>query len=380
MKKIAIVTRKMITGGVERALIAMLKRFDYSTVEVDLYLEFFGGELFAEIPGEVNCIQLPTVRGMAAFRHPVSAVRKLVAKTKLSRKRYSYLEQCRLYSQMLLPVRKVYDIAISYHAPNTVPVFYVIDSIQAEKKILWLHGDLDTNGGEAELARHYHSQYDRIFAVSQYARNSFLKYHPDREDQTEVFYNYVDAQGIREEAVNGTAYSDGYEGIRILTIARLDAQKGIDLAVDACRELLDRGYSFRWYVCGEGEARKTLEQKISDGRMEDCFILLGNQVNPYPFLKDCDLYVQPSRTEGFCTTTNEAKILGKPVITTAVSGADEQFRHEKTGWIVPIDAQSIANRVAFCLDHPEETEKVRKQMELELTDSDEDIFRIFGFE
>ena len=142
MKKVAIATRKMVTGGVERALIAMLRRLDYTRVEVDLYLEALGGALFHELPEAVHCIPIPSVRGADALRHPLLAARKLDALRKLRTGCYSYLEQCYLSSRMLTPAAKSYDVAVSYHAPNTVPVFYVIDGITAREKILWLHSDL----------------------------------------------------------------------------------------------------------------------------------------------------------------------------------------------------------------------------------------------
>lgn len=378
MKKIAIVTRKMITGGVERALIAMLKQFDYTQVQVDLYLEFLGGDLFGEIPDEVNCIQIPTVRGKEAIRHPVFAARKLHAKGKLRGKKRPYIEQCYLYSRMLMPVTRQYDIAIAYHAPNTVPVFYVIDSIPANKKILWLHGDLEKNGGETQIARDYHGRYDRVFAVSRYAKDSFVKYHPEKTGQTEVFYNYVDICAIREKAVGGPTFADDYNGTRILSIGRLDTQKGFDMAIDACKKLIDRGYRFRWYVCGEGEDREKLQKMIVQHQLEDVFILLGNQKNPYGYLRDCDLYVQPSRCEGFCTTTNEARILHKPVITTAVSGADEQFEHGVTGWIVPISVQALEDQISYCLDHPEELTAIQNRMAMLSVQTEFEIDRIWS--
>lgn len=376
MKNIAIVTRKMITGGVERALIAMLKQFDFSEVQIDLYLESLGGELFSEIPDEVNCIQIPIVRGRNAVKHPVAAARKLLTKAKLRAKHYPYIEQCYLYSRMLLPVMKKYDIAIAYHAPNTIPVFYVINSIRAEKKILWLHGDLDTNAGNSELAIRFHSRYDKIYAVSRYSRDSFVKRHPQKADAAEVFYNYVDVDAIREKAIIGPTYSDNFSGKRILSIGRLDPQKGFDMAITACKNLIERGYCIRWYICGEGQERRRLEQMIAESHLEDVFFLLGNQSNPYRFLRDCDLYVQPSRYEGYCTTTNEARILGKPVITTAVSGADEQFEDGATGWIVPIDAKALEEQIAYCLDCPEQVALVRGQLGSIRIQSSEEISRI----
>ena len=362
MKRVAIVSRKMITGGVERALIAMLKHIDYTTTEVDLYLEALGGELFEELPKEVHCIQLPSVQGAEALSHPLSAARKLRAMLKLRSKRWSYIEQCWLSSQMLMPIRKEYDVAIAYHAPNTVPVFYVIDGLKAGKKILWLHGDLENNAGDTELALRYHSRYDQVFAVSRSAQDSFIQYHPEMQSRVSVFHNYIDAEDIRRKSYTGPVFSDEFSGVRILSIGRLDDQKGFDLAVTSCKELIDKGYPIRWYVCGEGAGRDLLERMIRENGLDGQFVLLGNQPNPYGYLRCSDLYVQPSRSEGYCTTTNEARMLGKPVITTAVSGASEQFENNVTGWIVPIDADAITQQVAYCLEHPQEVQAVRARL------------------
>ena len=362
-KQIAIVTRRMITGGVERALLAMLKQFDYDSVDIDLYLESMTGELLTEVPKEVRCLELPTVHASDAWKHPVFAVRKMWNMHVLKTKKLPYIEQSERYSRMLLPIRKKYDVAISYHAPNTVPVFYVMDQIDADRKILWLHGDLDTNAGDTPLAIQYHSRYDRVFGVSQSVLDSFLKYHPDMRDKSELFYNYVDADGIRAKAETGPRFEDDFSGMRILSIGRLDRQKGFDMAIEVCRALREAGYAIRWYVCGDGAQRRELENLIAAYRLQDTFVLLGNQTNPYGYLKACDLYVQPSRFEGYCTTTNEARMLCKPVITTAVSGATEQFEHGVTGWVVPISAQEILEQLKWCLSHPHEVERVSKRLE-----------------
>lgn len=375
--QVAIVTRQMITGGVERALIAMLNQFDYSDVEVDLYVEKEGGELFGEIPEKVNVGCLSTVNSRNIIFHPVVGVRKLLCKTKLKKQSLNYLEQNKISSEMLLPIRKKYDVAIAYHAPNTVPMFYVINKMQAKKKILWLHGDMEANQGNHPLAIEYHRRYDKIFAVSQSVCESFFKYHPEMKNRTEIFYNYVDLESIKHKVKIGKTYEDGFEGIRILTICRLAQEKGLDIAIEVCRQLRNKGYNIRWYVCGEGEERKRLEEAIAENQLQDFFVLLGNQNNPYRFLSDCDLYVQPSRFEGFCTTTNEAKILCKPVITTEVSGAREQFVDNVTGWIVPIEKVAIFEKIERCLQYPEQLKTISNNLKNMKLQSSEMIDKIF---
>ena len=375
--KIVIVTRQLSMGGVERALIAMLNQFNYDDVDVDLYVEKEGGELFAEIPEKVNVSCLPTVNSQNIINYPVAALRKLLSKRQLKKKKLSYLQQNKISSEMLIPIQKKYDIAIAYHAPNTVPMFYVIDKIQAKRKILWLHGDMESNQGDNSLAIEYHRKYDKVFAVSQNVYESFLKYHPEMKNRTEIFYNYVDLESIKQKAEVGKTYEDGFEGVRILTICRLAQEKGLDIAIEVCGQLKNKGYNIRWYVCGEGEERKRLEEAIIENQLQEFFVLLGNQNNPYRFLRDCDLYVQPSRFEGFCTTTNEARILCKPVITTEVSGAREQFIDNVTGWIVPIEKAAIFEKIEGCLRYPEHLKTISNNLKNMKLQSSEMIDKIF---
>lgn len=361
MVKVAIVTRKMIIGGVERALIAMLRQFDYSKFEVDLYVSELGGELEAELPGGVHLIKLCPITFRECLTHPLLFIQKINSRAMLLSK-HSYIMQCYYSSKLLKPVEKSYDIAISYHAPNTIPVFFTIDGIKAKKKILWLHGDLNANEGLTNIARKYHIKFDRVFAVSQAALESFVKIHPDRAGCADIFYNFVDIKGIQEKAKIAPSFIDEFEGTRIVTVGRLEFQKGYDWAVGVCKRLINDGYNIRWYVCGDGSLREKLLDSISEMKLENQFILLGNQINPYGYMKNCDLYVQPSRFEGYCTTTNEALMLGKPVITTDVSGAREQFVHERTGWIVGLNSNDIYEQIRNCLEKPWQVEDVANNL------------------
>jgi glycosyltransferase involved in cell wall biosynthesis len=365
-RKIAFVTYKMITGGVEKALIAMMKKIDFSKNEVDLYVLFEGGELLKDLPEDVNVIKLPKITVKKALNNPKLALRKLTNTFRLRCKNSSYIEQCYYTSRMFAPIEKSYDIAVSYHAPNTVPVFYVCDFMCAKKTILWLHGDLRTNAGDTPLAIRYHEKYDKVFGVSQSVCDSFLRYHPNATDKVAVFYNYIDSEKIKRLADEGKSFSDDFDGFRILTIGRLDYQKGLDMAIQVCSRLKSDGFPVRWYVCGEGNQRSELESMIREAELQDDFILLGNQMNPYGYLKMCDLYVQPSRTEGYCTTTNEARMMFKAVITTDVSGAIEQFRDNETGWIVNIDSDSIFEKCKYLIEHKYEIKRIENNLRKEL--------------
>lgn len=347
--KIAIVTRQMITGGVERALIGMLNVMNYND-EVDLYVEQLGGELFEELPNWINVIEIPRKKWDVQKTSLLERIKALKARLELYFSK-EYVKQCELSARSFPIIAKEYDMAIAYHAPNTIPVFYVIHNLKAKKKVLWLHGDVETNHMIGELAMDYYQRYDKFFAVSRQSKEIFDNHFPELSHRCEVFYNIMDADYLKKQAENAPTYTDDFDGIRILTIGRLDYQKGIDLAVEVCKKLVDAGMSVRWYVCGEGSERKALEEKILNCNIQDYFRLLGNQKNPYGYLRDCDFYVQPSRFEGYCTATSEAKIFAKPIIVTDVCGMREQFVNGKNGIICNVSSDDIyENLVQLCVN------------------------------
>lgn len=361
--KIAIVTRQMITGGVERALVGMLGTMN-SHDEVDLYVEQLGGELFEELPDWIKIIEIPRKNWDMSNTSLLERVKSLKARLELQFCK-EYIKQCELSARSFPLINKEYDMAIAYHAPNTIPVFYVIHNLKAKKKVLWLHGDVETNHMTGELAKHYYQQYDKFFAVSKQSKEIFVKHFSELSQKCEVFYNIINADYLKKQAEKAPTYTDNFVGIRILTIGRLDYQKGIDLAVEVCKKLLNEGVLVRWYVCGEGSERKHIEALISEYCLGEQFILLGNQKNPYGYLRDCDLYVQPSRTEGFCTTTNEAKCFAKPVVTTDVCGMREQFVHEESGILCEINVNKLFESIKRLIQQPEERFKLSENVKAE---------------
>ena len=79
--------------------------------------------------------------------------------------------------------------------------------------------------------------------------------------------------------------------------------------------------------------------------IENYVFILGKKENPYPYIKACDLYIQPSRFEGKAVTVREAQILNKPVIITNYPTAASQIEDGRDGIIVPMDNWECAKGI-----------------------------------
>ncbi|MED4165325.1 glycosyltransferase, partial [Priestia megaterium] len=176
-------------------------------------------------------------------------------------------------------------------------------------------------------------------------RNKLINVLPVLKERVEVFSNIISLKLIHDQAKENNGFNDSFDGIRILTVGRLTSEKGQDLAIRALARLKDDGYKVKWYCLGEGSARKTYEKLIEEYNLQGEFILLGIDSNPYPYIDQCNLYVQPSRHEGYCITLAEARCLEKPIITTDFTGAKEQIKNEETGLIVKVDEKEIYTAV-----------------------------------
>jgi glycosyltransferase involved in cell wall biosynthesis len=125
--------------------------------------------------------------------------------------------------------------------------------------------------------------------------------------------------------------------INILSIGRFCYQKNFENVADICRRIVDEGIEVRWFLIGYGGDEELIRQKISEARMERNVIILGKRTNPYPYIKACDIYVQPSRYEGKSVTVREAQMLCKPVVVTNYPTASSQIKNGMDGVIVPLD-------------------------------------------
>ncbi len=133
---------------------------------------------------------------------------------------------------------------------------------------------------------------------------------------------------------------------RIITVARLSHAKGIDNAVRAMNLLKKQGYNdIVWYVVGYGGDETIIKHLIAKYELEDSFILLGKRTNPFPFMNEADIYVQPSRYEGKAVTVGEAQILSKPVLITNYPTAASQVKNGFDGYICELSVEGIAQGI-----------------------------------
>ncbi len=361
MKDILVASFDMEVGGVERSLISMLEGFDYKKYAVDLMLYRHQGDFMELVCNKVNLLE--EVPQYTTFRKSIGETLKdkeygigfsrILSKinTRFAGKAKGIVEtgyyQMQLMWKYAIPflpkLDKEYDVAISYLWPH----YFVADKVKAKKKIAWIHTDYSTIETDIEMDLKVWNKFDCIVAVSEACKNSFLKKYSALKNKVIVMENITSPQFIRDmanEEIDTPMLLDNR--FKIITVARLSHAKGIDNAVRALRILKDKGYeNIAWYVVGYGGDETMIKNLIRDLKLENSFVLLGKQINPYPYIKEADLYVQPSRYEGKAVTVGEAQILAKPVLITNYTTANSQVKNGVDGYITELSIEGIADGI-----------------------------------
>ena len=254
------------------------------------------------------------------------------------------------------PLKNNYDIAIAYSHHDYSP-YYVANNVKANKKILWYHtGKYDKSPLEHADDLQLWRSFDNIVAVSIDAHKLLKSKFPSLSEKIVMLHNIIDKTSIIQHA-DDTRLNWEKSVIHIVTVGRLTEEKGPDIAVETCRLLVALEQKLCWHWVGDGNQRQRLEMMIRKYHLESTFILEGNKENPYPYIKNCDIYVQTSRFEGYCTTITEAKILARPIVTTDVPGMREQLKDQESGLLTPVEPQALATSISTLINSAELRQK-----------------------
>jgi glycosyltransferase involved in cell wall biosynthesis len=200
----------------------------------------------------------------------------------------------------------------------------------------------DTNG------QPIHTTYAKLASA-----NTFTQVFPSLKDKITVIENILSPTFVRSRAMieNVDNMSTKEGEIRLLSVGRFCTAKNYDNLPFILKCIRDKGINAKWYIIGYGSDEPLIRQKIAETGMQEHVIILGKKANPYPYIKACDIYVQPSRYEGKSVTVREAQMLCKPVVVTNYPTASSQIKNGDDGVIVPLDNEGCAKGLAeFILD------------------------------
>jgi glycosyltransferase involved in cell wall biosynthesis len=389
VKKILFVIPSLRSGGAEKSLITLLTLLDYKKYDVDLLTFRRDGLFFDKIPEEVNVItgtedyEIFDGDAKAAIVYFIKKGKFISAVDRVRYGRAYRIEDndrrekfmWSLLRKQLPEPTKEYDCVIGYLEGNAS--FYAAEFKKTKKRICYVHSDFKRLGINKNLSDDAFRKCDTVVTVSQACADSLKDIFPEQTEKITVIENITSAQLLKKYAEEEQVFSDGGEETILLTVGRFSPPKGIDLAVKACAQLKKRGKNIRWYHIGAGELKSDIEKLITELSVSKEFILLGERSNPYPYVGQCDIYVQPSRYEGKSIAIDEAKCLCRPIVTTNFTTVADQITDGVNGLICTMNETDIADKIEMLVDNEELRQKFSSNLSDEKTGNEEELEKFY---
>lgn len=369
-KKILFITQALWLGGIETALVNLLNHLDYDKLDVTCLITEDYRAMADQITEKCRLlvadrrhrVSFPEPYGHARLagllEEPQScgSLRKLIWRG--LRLAFRGLEM-KLYAAYIKEqlAGETFDTAVIY---SDRMAEIAVRAVGADRFLIFYHN--------ADIGKAYHDYYgyrksEKIIAVSEAQCEKLKKLRPAFADKMIAIRNYVDVDAVLRKAEQPVELPLFPEpGIHLVSCGRLAHQKGFDIAVEACANLVRMGYSdLHWYILGVGPLREELENLARQYGVAEHFHLLGSRNNPFPYMLEADLYVQPSRTEGYSLSVLEARVLACPMVAT-YGAAAEQLEHGVNGTLCAPDAQALTEAIRSHLENPGMSEKYRKAL------------------
>lgn len=346
-KKVAILLPWLKMGGTNKIALNFMKELS-RFCDVTLILNEHTGELLPQLPDDIHLV----VDRMRPFREIFMEDLRRLRMVRLVRD-VIYYGKIRLGNDTVDNFRYLvsrhgyicdtkFDCAIAYHGQSPALLLNLLYRVHAVKKAAWIHGEFPNSPDHCCRMEKYYRKLEHLFFVSNHTMESFFGQMSADPARCSVYRNPISRQEILSKAALPCPVPFTSECVNLLTVGRLSPEKGQELIPFVTRNLLDAGYHVRWYLIGDGIMWDRIEELITEQDVSAHVILLGTRTNPYCFMNACDIYIQPSYTEGYSTTICEAGILGKAIVGTKPSGGiRDQITDGEDGLIVDATVEGL---------------------------------------
>lgn len=354
-KKILFIIDSLTCGGAEKSLVSLLPLLNRDKYDISLWMLYPTGPFVALVPNDVHIIDQPQYNAIEKIKLRIAHILfSLVIRIKRVLKNKEHgaetLWKCTGWAYKI--PQGHWDAVFAYQ--QGFPTYLVAEKFNASQKFAWVNADIFAAGYDIKFNSKFYRKFTNIVPVSSILQDLMSDKMPEFKDKYSVVYDIQNPNIIRDLATEqvATLRTDEKEYV-IVTVGRLVPPKGYDIAVKAASVLKSRGLKFHWYFIGEGPERANIKQQKLELGVEDEVVLLGLQTNPYAYMAQADIYVQTSKFEGFGLTIGEAKILGKPVVSTNFDVVHNQLTHEENGLIVDMNGESVAENILRLIEDSE---------------------------
>lgn len=361
MKKILFFTNGLYGGGAEKVLQTLLHYIDKSKFEITLY------SLRQEKSNNLYPKDVIYRYIFSSYSEQSSFLRKILVKCKNKILLWIYYHcSPRIFYKLF--IKESYDTEVAFIEGYATRIISGSPNPNS-KKIAWVHINLEINhwttiayqnSKEEEEA---YTKFNQVISVSRSVQATTEKLFKNINNSI-TLYNPIDANNIIQLSSQFVPFNKSLQRIRLISVGRYVQQKAFHRLVSITAQLITEGYDIELWLVGEGEQRTALEKQIESLNLKDKVFLTGFQNNPYPYIKNADVFVCSSLTEGYSTVVTEALILECPVITTDCSGMKELLLDGKCGIITENNEEALYKGIKRFLESPHIQQQLKQNIRI----------------
>lgn len=346
-KRVLFIIDSLTCGGAEKSLVSLLPLLNQEKYKLYLWTRSPGGAFASLVPKHVHIVNQPEYPIFDHLKFKLGGIlysimfrwNKFIGKNEHTAET---LWKCQGWA-IKIP-KGNWDTVVSYQ--QGMPTYLVANKFNGCKKIAWVNADIFKAGYNTKFNNQFYQKLDFICPVSDKLHKMMDMRMPEFSEKYITVWDIINPDLTRKLAkdpcINLRKDKDEYI---FITTGRLVPPKGYDIAIEAAKILKENGVKFKWYFIGDGPERQKIEHGIKTNELLNHIVILGLQTNPYKYMEQADVYVQTSKFEGFGMTIAEAKILGKPIVSTNFDVVYNQITHEKNGLIAEMNGKSIADSI-----------------------------------
>lgn len=362
-KRLLFVDKSLDVGGIQTSMINMMNSL-IKLYDIDLFLYHTGGILTERLDKRI------TVIGADGFLESCGmsfseCLKRGTVKQRIYR--ICMTGWCKLFDNRF-PLwvafhfqKKLshYDVAIAYHHETEKKTLtsgfarFAKSCVDADRYVSWIHNDALANPIDESFNEKYYRQMDGIVCVSEGVREHFVTRHPTIDkNMVTVCCNFLDFARIGMESDEEPTIRFDKTKFNCFSACRLTKVKGIPRAIDALGDII-KEYDIHWYIAGEGNEREAIERAVADHELGNHVFLMGEQKDPYPYMRQADLILSTSFFEAAPMLYSEARFLKRPVFSTRTASTDEMLQNGRFGIVCENSVEGIRNSFRELMEHRE---------------------------
>lgn len=355
-KKIKILFRhrSMEMGGVEKVLLGLLNNLDRDKFEITVCLTLNQGKLRDELPQHIRKVYLTDGKEDFSSNSLLQKLQLVARRIKLRKLKNNPAIADRI-------INDTFDIEIGMDYRDYDAILN--STHKNSKKIGWFHSEINVPQFQPlvpEILKSF-PQFDHMVYCSHKIKDMMHQYYPKLSYPAEtVIINPIPIEEIKKKAEEKLEHFP--EGPVFVSIGRLHSRKGYHKLIEAHKRLINDGFHHSIVVIGDGGEMANLKAQASNSGVEKTFILAGNQMNPYPYIRKADYFVLPSESEAWPLVIAEALILQKPIVATNVGDVGLMIKDRETGYLINYEVDEMYEGMKAFLTNPELVLHIRENL------------------